>query len=298
MTPKVTLKGISVGQLVQMEFTKKTEILGPWLKEGNLVLIYANRGLGKTFFALQIAQAVATEGTFLKWKAGKSSSVCLFDGEMGLESLSMRVGSIIDNSEVEMGRDAMKIVTFEHFGLKMPNLSDPEDQEIYTAESAGSDLIIIDNLLTCSRPMDSRLHDNETAQWGRIQEWLIKMRQAGKSVVLIHHAGKSGSQLGTSQRENIMDTVIALKKPARNVMIDGFQAELYFEKHRNFYGKDTEPLFIEYETSEWGSTWKWSTLRAQVYCEVMKLHEEGVKVKDIALMLNLSSFEIQSVIQL
>ena len=38
-------------------------------------------------------------------------------------------------------------------------------------------------------------------------------RRRGMAVLLIHHAGKSGDQRGTSAREDIMDTVISLRRP-------------------------------------------------------------------------------------
>ena len=33
--------------------------------------------------------------------------------------------------------------------------------------------------------------ENDNRHWVPIQEWLLRLRSAGKSVLLIHHAGKS-----------------------------------------------------------------------------------------------------------
>ena len=46
-----------------------------------------------------------------------------------------------------------------------------------------------------------------------MQRWLLSLRRRGKGALLIHHAGKGGQQRGTSRREDVLDTVIALRGP-------------------------------------------------------------------------------------
>ena len=43
-------------------------------------------------------------------------------------------------------------------------------------------------------------------------EWILYLRAKGKSVIFVHHAGKNGKQRGSSRREDVLDTVIFLKK--------------------------------------------------------------------------------------
>jgi|SRR6516162_856742 hypothetical protein len=40
---------------------------------------------------------------------------------------------------------------------------------------------------------------------GRPLNWALQLRRAGKSVILIHHAGKSGRQRGTSRKEDALE---------------------------------------------------------------------------------------------
>jgi hypothetical protein len=42
--------------------------------------------------------------------------------------------------------------------------------------------------------------EDESDSWLPIQNWLLSLRSLGKSVLKIHHAGKSGQQRGTSRR--------------------------------------------------------------------------------------------------
>jgi hypothetical protein len=41
----------------------------------------------------------------------------------------------------------------------------------------------------------------------------LLLRRQGKSVFLLHHDGKGGQQRGTSKKEDVLDTVISLRRP-------------------------------------------------------------------------------------
>ena len=68
----------------------------------------------------------------------------------------------------------------------------------------------------------------------------MEQRRAGRSVVFMHHAGKGGAQRGTSRREDVLDTVIALRRPQDYQADQGARFEVHFEKNRGFYGDDAK----------------------------------------------------------
>ena len=74
------------------------------------------------------------------------------------------------------------------------------------------------------------------------------MRSNGKSVLLIHHAGKGGQQRGTSRREDVLDTVIALRKPENYSPDSGTCFEVHFEKNRGLYGDNIKPFEAHLES--------------------------------------------------
>ena len=39
-----------------------------------------------------------------------------------------------------------------------------------------------------------------------MQQWLLRLRRRGVSVLVVHHAGKNGDQRGISKREDLLDT--------------------------------------------------------------------------------------------
>jgi hypothetical protein len=56
--------------------------------------------------------------------------------------------------------------------------------------------------------------ENEGESWVPMATWALARRREGRSVVFVHHAGKSGQQRGSSRREDLLDTVICLKHPS------------------------------------------------------------------------------------
>src|ERR1700733_11200953 len=87
--------------------------------------------------------------------------------------------------------------------------------------------------------------ENEADAWLPVQEWALRMRASGRSVLFIHHAGKGGHQRGTSKREDILDTVIALRRPNEYKSKDGAIFEIHFEKARGFFGEAANPFEVQ-----------------------------------------------------
>ena len=71
------------------------------------------------------------------------------------------------------------------------------------------DSLVLDNLSS----LTAVIRDNDAESWGPIQEWLLRLRRRGISVLIVHHAGKGGQQRGTSRREDVLDTSISLRRP-------------------------------------------------------------------------------------
>jgi putative DNA primase/helicase len=92
---------------------------------------------------------------------------------------------------------------------------------------------------------------SETASdaWVPMQNWLLKLRRRGISVLLIHHAVVNGRQRGTSRREDALDTVIALRRPEDYSPEQGARFEIHFEKLRNrVEGAGAEPFEASLES--------------------------------------------------
>src|SRR5262249_36077720 len=85
------LRPLALPQLFALDVKPRGMVLDPIIPEKGLVMLYAARGTGKTHVALGIAYAVATGGSFLRWRAPKPRRVLLVDGEMPAAALRERL---------------------------------------------------------------------------------------------------------------------------------------------------------------------------------------------------------------
>jgi len=250
--------GIDILELAKMKFAPAELILKPWLTKKSLSLIWAQTGVGKTWLAMSIAQAVATGTSFLGWEAPTRRKVIYFDGEMGWESFNERMATVDNSSErsVEKGdpgkiTGGIKLVTINAWTeRKLPNLADPACQGYYSDVVKDSDLIIIDNLATIARAIDGRRSCSDAEIWASVEGWAIKQRSEGKSIIFIHHAGKSGDQLGTSTKEFVLNTVIALTRASDYEQSEGVGFNLKYTKGRDLYGEHAQSLRVNLKEEE------------------------------------------------
>ena len=178
------------------------------------------------------------------------------------------------------------------------NLSTDEGQEALNPLLEGIDLLILDNLSTL---LPSR---SETASdaWAPMQNWLLKLRRQGKSVLLIHHAGTNGRQRGTSRREDALDTVIALRRPEDYSPEQGARFEIHFEKLRNRVDAvGAMPFEARLDTFDVDGRqsirWSCSDLKPPMLMRAAELFGEGMTVREVAATLRISKSEAGRLIE-
>lgn len=273
-----TPTAISIGDLLATEFPPREHILEPIIPTQGLVMAYGPRGTGKTHFSLGVAYAVASGSAFLGWSAPKPRGVLFLDGEMPATVIQERLASIVSANDKQPDAPLL-IVNPDLQELGTPNLSDPMHQAALEGLLEDIELIIVDNLSTLCRGGV----ENEAESWLPVQEWALRQRSAGRSVLFIHHAGKNGGQRGTSRREDVLDTVIALKRPSDYQPEQGACFEVHFEKARGFHGTDAEPFEARLATDEHGrQTWILRSLDDSTFDKIIALHKEGLSQYEIA----------------
>ena len=110
--------------------------------------------------------------------------------------------------------------------MGLPDLASDEGQAAIEAALGDAKLVVLDNLSSLVRSG----RENEADTWQPVQDFLLRLRRKGVSVLLIHHAGKGGQQRGTSRREDVLDTVISLRRPADYQPSEGARFEVHIEK--------------------------------------------------------------------
>lgn len=66
---------------------------------------------------------------------------------------------------------------------------------------------------------------------------------------------KGGQQRGTWRREDLLDTVIALRQPEDYCPTEGLRAQIRFEKARSFFGDDARPFEVRMELKDGAAVW-------------------------------------------
>jgi hypothetical protein len=160
-----------------------------------------------------------------------------------------RLKGLVAGSNEEFDPDFFRLVTPDLQTGAMPDLATYEGQEMIDAVIGDAELIVVDNLSSLAR---SGGRENDAESWLPIQPWALRQRQQGRSVLFVHHSGKGGAQRGTSKREDILDTVISLKRPAEYNPADGAVFEVHFEKTRDMHGEDAQPFEARLQTDEHG----------------------------------------------
>ena len=149
--------------------------------------------------------------------------------------------------------------------------------------------MVLDNLSTLCRSGV----ENEAESWLPVQGWLLGLRQRGISALLVHHAGKSGLQRGTSRREDVLDTVIKLKRPVDYEPADGARFEVHFEKARGLFGDDVEAIEARLEVDGLGhAKWQYWKLETELLEEVRSLMARGLSEREAADELGVSRSKI------
>lgn len=272
-------KSCNLDRFLSMDIPPRGQLLSPWLPEQGLAMVFAPRGVGKTFFALNVAYAVASGGEFLGWKAEKPRSVLYIDGEMVASDMQQRLKSI---SESAGGADTdipFHILTPDLQEHGMPNLAELSGQQAIEKHIEGIDLIVVDNIACLCRCGS----ENEVEAWQPVQQWALSMRAQGRSVLFVHHSGKSGKQRGTSSREDVLDTVIQLKSPADYTPEDGARFEVSFTKHRSFFGQDAAPFEVSLCPDENDKqVWLKAESVENTFDKVIKLFNTGMSQANIS----------------
>ncbi|MGA8698620.1 MAG: AAA family ATPase, partial [Xanthobacteraceae bacterium] len=205
------LRLLTAAEFMALDLPPRRLVVDPWLPEKGLAMIYSPRGTGKTLLALTTGYAIATGSGFLGFKTPRPRRVLYIDGEMPAQTMQERLAAIVTSFENQPpDQTYFKMLSGDLTERGLPDLGSPEGQAELDAQISDAELIILDNISTLVRSGK----ENEAEGWALVQEWALRHRRAGRSIIFVHHAGKNGVQRGTSKREDVLDTVIVLKRPA------------------------------------------------------------------------------------
>jgi putative DNA primase/helicase len=284
------LQPLTAAEFLVLNLPPRGLILDPWLPTQGLAMIHSARGVGKTHLALGIAYAVATGTRLLGWTAPEPRRVIYLDGEMPAATMQTRMAAIIAGSYGNPpGDDYLRLLSADITEGGLPDLSAAEGQAEVDAAISQAELIIVDNISTLVRSG----RENEAEGWLPVQDWALGHRRAGRSVLFIHHAGKGGLQRGTSRREDVLDTVIALRRPTDYSADQGARFEIVIEKGRGIHGDDARPIEARYEERDRAAIWTRTEISDADLTRVANALNCGLSIRDAADELGMSKSKIE-----
>jgi len=277
-TAKAAIRAADLASFLALELPARDFVLAPIIPTQGLVMLHAPRGIGKTLLALFMAYATATGQPVCRWTAPKPRPVLYLDGEMPAVTMQQRIAGIVKAYPSEPAPGFFKIITPD-LQPRSFNLATAEGQADVESHIKEAEVIFVDNLATLCRSG----RENETEGWRPVQDWILQLRRRGKVVAMVHHSNKTGGQRGTSSREDVLDTVIALRRPGDYTMEQGARFEIHLEKARGIVGADARPFEAHLVTDEYGvMQWVCRDIEDAEAETVCRLKDEGLSVRDIA----------------
>ena len=275
------LRALNVMQLGEHQFPERVQLLGPLIHAGDLAMVFAGRGVGKTQVCLSIGAALAFGAKFLRWKAAKPVGVLYLDAEMAGAVMQQRVASFIPEDTAEELADNFRLFTPDLLpeGQTLPDLSTVAGQQmVEPLIDDNTRVIVIDNLSAWCRTGK----ENESESWTPVSNWLLTLRRRGIAVLLVHHAGKNGEQRGNSKKEDLLDIVIQLKRAGDYDPKTGAAFTWAITKGRHLYGDDAAELDLRMKLNDGVASWAFKEAEASSAQRILALADEGLTAPMIA----------------
>jgi hypothetical protein len=236
---------VSAPDLQALEIEQRPRLLGEWMREGDLGYLFAPRGVGKSWMAMMVANAVANGWRLGEWTAGDAQrQVYYLDAEMNVPDLKERV------KKLEITSPSVCFLSNElgfHHDLPSFNIAKPSHQEALSDLLPNGALFIIDNLSTSQVGLD----ENSNNDFDALRDWLMSLRHRHITVLIVHHAGRNGAMRGASRREDMAHWIISMADASE----EGSNVKSFttnFSKCRNCRPGEAPPL--KWSMADYGGT--------------------------------------------
>ena len=289
LVTKYKHKLINVNDFSHMNLPRRETILSPWLTEGSINMVFADRGIGKTFFCLSCAVALANGETFLGYEAAKPVPVLYLDGEMQATAMQDRLKKLTKGQPTK-GALSMFTPDCQDLTDHIPDIGlvNGRDEIDELVRTVNPKVVFIDNISTFVRTGN----ENEGDSWAPVQEWAVQLRKRGIAVVFIHHANKEGKQRGSHKKEDVMDIVIQLKRPDDFIQgTDDTRLLIRYTKSRHMGAADTRDIEATLKTTDAGLEWTWEA-GDLAYERAMELLKDGLSMAEVGDELGVSKSTI------
>lgn len=224
--------------------------LNPIIPKGSVSLLYSAPGVGKSWLALLIAYAIGGGTGILggRWKA-RSRRKCLFISTEMTGQVISRLDMIHRSLGCQEAEDNITIYPHPDRPHRDINLEEEEAWLEINGLIDNADFVVIDHLSNVTSG------NIDTRSWRRLWHFIDRIKRSGKSILILHHAGKNGAQRGTSVLEADVDAIIRMER------IPGVKngAQISFDKDRDddSFGRLFTPFNLFWTQGDEPNTCRW-----------------------------------------
>lgn len=206
-------------------------LLKPWLREGEVNIIYGNYGSGKSLLSLTIAYILGLkdyacdEAEIGPWQVKNQTGTLYVDGELGEQQMESRIAQF-EWLGVQQSKYRMRI-------LSIPEYQIATEDQFYLSNRINQlkiiqwlkthpnyKLIILDSAST----LFGLVEENDNSEWNnKVNPFLRDLRALGVACLLLHHSGKDGKRglRGASAMGAMAEYIFALTNHANKNVDDG-----------------------------------------------------------------------------
>jgi putative DNA primase/helicase len=271
MTNATGLSILSAADLLAADLAPRHDLLAPLLASDGAALVYGPAGIGKSFFALSLAWAVAGGGAFLGWRSPRPHRVLYVDGEMGAAALRERLALF--------GPPPAGLAICPHDLTDGPllDLAGEEGMLRLMAAWGRPELVVLDTLSSLAG-----LGSGDGERWDRLQQFLLHQRGHRRAMLLVHHANRDGAIRGTTRHEDALDLVLALRRPDDGPPAGNARFEIHVEKVRRKAGAPLVPILAELETDAGSgrACWRWQPADGNRFERAVALLNRGLSARE------------------
>jgi putative DNA primase/helicase len=202
------------------------------------------------------------------------------------ERLAAMVGGFAQQPPAD---DFFRILISDLCPQGLPDLGTVEGQAWIDQQVGDAEVVFADNISTLVRSGK----ENEAEGWLPVQSWALRHRRLGRAVAMLHHAGKGGGQRGTSRREDVLDTVVSLRRPSDYSPEQGARFEVHFEKARGFHGQAAQSFEARYEVRDGLAVWTRTEMVDAERARVVAALKDGMSIRQAAEALGMHKSKLE-----
>jgi hypothetical protein len=246
-------------------------IMSPWLKQGQITIIYANYGVGKSLLSILIGYISGLrnfdkeECEINEWFVKEPTGCLYVDGELGEKEMVDRIKQYRWLGEQPKSRH-MQVFSIPDYQIRtedMFHLGQRKNQlELVTwlKEHQDYKLIILDSVST----LFGLENENDNSEWGnKVNPFLRDLRALNVACIMLHHSGKNAKTglRGASAMGAMAENIFKLKT---HPSIDEDAGEAWFtiikEKQRSG-GKQFKNFSMHFSQNEEKTETSWEITR-------------------------------------